>query len=121
MLIGGLRTSFSREDKRFVTPYVLRLIAISLKPGWFEGAVKVGRPETMETVGINRCQGTPWSEEQDGKGLHGVISLVASTVYSREDPFFPAHQVSSRRLHINSPSIYKCGIMLFLKGGVFLA
>ena len=51
-------------------PYVLRLIAISPKPGWFEGAVKVRRYEAMETAGIDGCQGTPWGEELDGMEVH---------------------------------------------------
>ena len=50
-----IRTSLSREDKRFIVPYVLRLIAISPKPGWFEGAVKVRQYEPMKAVGINEC------------------------------------------------------------------
>ena len=39
--------------------------------------------------------------------------LVASTIWSRENPLFPAHGVN-RTL----PSIYKCGNMLILKGVV---
>ena len=38
-------------------PYVLQLIAVSPKPGWFEGAVNVRRHEAMEAAGINGCQG----------------------------------------------------------------
>ena len=48
-------------------PYVLRLIAISSKPGWFEEEFKIRRHEAMEAAGINEWQGTPWSEELDGK------------------------------------------------------
>ena len=40
-------------------PYVLRLLTISPKPGWFEGAVNVGRHEAREAAEINGCQGTP--------------------------------------------------------------
>ena len=50
--------------------------------------------------------------------LHGA-SLVASTIWNREGPLFPEHQVSSRNHH-RSPSIEKCGIMLVLKGVVVL-
>ena len=53
-------------------PYVLQLITISPKPGLFEGTVKVRRQEAMETAEINGCQGTSWSEELDGKVLHGA-------------------------------------------------
>ena len=59
--------TFSREAKQFVTPYVLRSTAVSLKPDWFEGAVKVRRQAAMEATGMNGCQGTPWSEKLDGK------------------------------------------------------
>ena len=31
---------------------------------------------------------TPWSEELHGEELHGTSSLVASTIWSREDPLF---------------------------------
>ena len=48
-------------------PYVLRLIVISPKPGWFEGTIKVRRHEAMEAARITEYQGTPWSEELDGK------------------------------------------------------
>ena len=55
----------------------------------------------------------------DSKELHGARSLVESTVWSRENPLFPAHHVSSRSQH--SPSnIEKCGIMLVFKEVVFL-
>ena len=59
-----------KKDKRFIVPYVLRLIAMSPKQGWFEGAIKVRRHKAMETVRMNGCQETPWSEELDGKVLH---------------------------------------------------
>ena len=41
-VVGGLEQHHLREeDKRFVMPYVLlRFIAVSPKPGWFEGAVR---------------------------------------------------------------------------------
>ena len=57
----------------------------------------------------------------DDKELDGAKSLVASTIWSRKDPFFPAHQVSSRKRRINYPSLYKCGAMYaaFRGGGVF--
>ena len=25
-------------------------------------------------MGVNECQGTPWSEDLDGKGLHGALA-----------------------------------------------
>ena len=53
-------------------PYVLRLIVISPKPGWFEGVVKVRRHEAIEAIGMNGCQGTSWNEELAGKELHGA-------------------------------------------------
>ena len=62
----------SREDERFVVTYALRLIAIFPKPGWFKEAVKARRHEGMKAAGIHGYQGTPWSGELDGKGLHGA-------------------------------------------------
>ena len=67
------RTPFSQEKaKRFVMPYVLRLIAVSPTLGWFERAAEARRREAMGAMEINRCQKTPWSEEFDGKELHGT-------------------------------------------------
>ena len=36
------------------------------------GTVKVRRHAAMGAGGIDGCQGTPWSEELDGKELHGA-------------------------------------------------
>ena len=72
---GELVYPFPRElqaIKRFVTPYVLRSIAVSSQPGWFEEVAKVRGHVAREVVGINICQGTPWSKELDGKKLHGA-------------------------------------------------
>ena len=63
-------------------------------------------------------QGTPWSEGLDDKKLHGA-SLVPSTVWSREDPLYSAHQVS-RRSHHSPSSIETCGIILILNEVVVL-
>ena len=58
--------------------------------------------------------------------LHGTSSLMARNSTQRawwqvpsEDLLFLAHQVSSRNQH-NSRSIEKCGIMMILKGVLFL-
>ena len=48
-------------------------------------------------------------------GRNSTEQLVASTFGSREDPLFSAHGVNT-----TLPSIYKFGIMLVLKGMVFL-
>ena len=56
---------------------------------------------------------TPWSEELNAEELPGASSLVASTICSRENPFFSAQHSSS--------SIEKCGMMLVLKGVMFFA
>ena len=96
LLVGGLEHHF-QEKTSVVVPYVLRLIAISPKPGWFEAAVKVRQHEAMEASGINGRQGTPWSETLNGKELHRVTWW---RVRSGVNPAFP--------------SIYKCGLMLFL-------
>ena len=70
----------------------------------------------METTGING-----FKERQGTRSLMAKSSqsgLVVSAIWSREDPFFPVHLSSSQ--YINSPSIYKCGVMLALNGVVFL-
>ena len=56
---------------------------------------------------MNKWQGTPRSGELGGK----------CDLESRRSAF-PAH-LGSRRQHINSPSIYECGIMRVLKEVVF--
>ena len=65
---------FQDRYKRFVTPYEVRLIAISpCIPRLIRGVVKVRRHEAMWTMGINGCQRTPLSNELDGKELHGAL------------------------------------------------
>ena len=68
----------------------------------------------MWAVRINECLGTPWSEELDGKELHGTawwrVRSGAEIV-----GFFPVHEVNTALLNI-----YKCGIVLVLKVAVFL-
>ena len=51
----------------------------------------------------------------DGKEFHGARSLVASTIWSRDNPFFSAHQVMNNRSQHNSSNIELCGIMLVSK------
>ena len=87
LVVGGLGPSISTGDKRFVTPYVLRLIAISSKPGWLEGDAKVRRHEAKKIAKINESQRTPWSEKLDSKvcwfkvgGLYCVITCTVVTV-----------------------------------------
>ena len=65
--------SFSeRGTSESFTPYVLRSITASLQRGCFEEAGKVRRLAAINTAGVNGCRGTPWSEEFDGKKLHGA-------------------------------------------------
>ena len=45
---------------------------------------------------------------------NSMVRLVASTIWSREDSFFPLHGVNTALL-----SFYKRGNMLVLKGAVF--
>ena len=49
--------------------------------------------------------------------MNSTERLVAGTIWSRDDPLFPAH----RRLGVKPPFkiYYKCGIMLILKGWKF--
>ena len=52
-------------------------------------------------MGINGCQGTPWSEELDGKELHGALGGECG-LEPRGSPSFPVHGVNT-----GLPSIYK--------------
>ena len=85
-------TSFSeRGTSDSFTPHVLRSIAFPTQPGRFEEAEKVRRLAVMEAAGLNICQGTPWSEELDGKELQGAgWRQVRSGV--KMIRFFPAQQ-----------------------------
>ena len=62
---------------------------------------------------MNGCQGTLWNEELDGKELPGA---AGDDLKPRESAV--SCTSSTRRQDINSTSIYKFGIMLFLGGGV---
>ena len=66
--------------------------------------------------GINGCQGTPWSEELDDKELHGALGGEYD-LEQRGSAFF-LYTVS--RSHTAFPGVYKCGIIMVLKGEVFL-
>ena len=83
------------------------------------GAANVRRHEAMGAAGKNGCQGTPWSEEFDGKELHGEAWWrVRSGV---EIIRFLPHTKLAAGANTVLPSIYKCGIMLVLKGVVFFS
>ena len=78
------------------------------------GVVKVRRHAAMGAERMNECQmRTPWSEELDGEELHGAVD---GDLEPREFALFCTS--STRRQNINSTSIYKCGIVLLLGGGV---
>ena len=91
-----------------MTPYVLRLIAVPAEARLVRGAVKVRRYESMWAVGTNGCQGTPWSEELDGKELHGA----ACGEYDREPR---GSSLSCTRSQHNPSRHLRFGIMLVLK------
>ena len=69
----------------------------------------------METAETNICQGTPWSEELDGKKLHEALSGE----YDLE-PRGSVFSSTPSGANTTLPSIYKCGVMLVLKESVFL-
>ena len=69
-LTEDLDTFFPREDQAIHYTVGIAVDRNFPKPGWFGGAVKVRRQEAIETSGINRGQGTPWSEELHSKELH---------------------------------------------------
>ena len=55
------------------TSCVLRLIAVSPQPGCFDN-IKLSRTaQGHRSNGVDGCQGTPWSEELDGKELQGSL------------------------------------------------
>ena len=68
-LMEDCKIIFRERYKRSVTPNELRAIVVSLRLGCFEGAGRVRRL-AMRAVRINGCQGTPWSEELNGKKLY---------------------------------------------------
>ena len=106
LLNGGLHHP---KGKQFGTPYVT--IAVDRYSSKAKKTTGSGDNTRLWRLrGINGWQGTPWSEELDSNEVHGARSLVARTVWIREDPIFPAHH-SSRSQH-SSSSIEICGIML---------
>ena len=68
----GRRRTWHIFQERYVTPYVLQSITVSPQPGWLEEAEKFRWHAAIEAAGMNGFQGTPWSEELDGKVLHGA-------------------------------------------------
>ena len=64
-------SSSRRGTSKPLTPYVLRMIAVSPQVRLIRSC-QVGRHATMEAGRMNRCQGTPSSEELHGKELHGA-------------------------------------------------
>ena len=85
---------WERYKSKSFAPYVLRSIVVSPQSGWFEELAAV------EAAGVNGCQGTPWSEELNGKELHGALggecdlerkgSAVSCTLSTRNQPTFQA-------------------------------
>ena len=66
-------SSCRRGTGKSFTPYVLRPVAGSLQPGWFENIMPSTTARGHLSYGVNGCQGTAWSGELDGKELHGVL------------------------------------------------
>ena len=101
-------SSSGRGTSESFTPYVLRSIAVSPQPGWFEELA------TLEAAGVNGCQGAPWSEELVGKELYGALGSECDL--GPRGFVFPTH----RQHRVNPPSIiFKCGIMQIRKGWCF--
>ena len=63
-------------------------------------------------MGVNGCQGTPWSEELDGKEL----DEAAGDEYDLEPR---GSALSYTRIQHNPSKHLRCGIILVLKGAVF--
>ena len=70
--MDGLEYHFPKE--RTSDSFVLQSIAVSPQPDRFKELA------AMEAAGVNGCQGTPRS------------GVVATTIWSREDPLFPVHR-----------------------------
>ena len=104
------KSSSGKGTSKSFTPYVLRSIAVSPQPRWFE------KLATMEVAGVNGCQGTPWSEKLDGKELHGAAWWRLRSGTERVRCFLYVVDTESTCL----PSIYKHGIILILEGWVVL-
>ena len=104
---------FRERHKRSVTSNVFQSIDISLQPGYFQEAGNVRRLAVMKVAGVNGCQGTPLSEELDGKELHGVDGGE----HDREPRQFALFCTRSQH---NLSRHLRCGIMLVLTGVVLL-
>ena len=69
--MDDLEHNFPKE--RTSDSYVLQLIDVPPIARLLRGAVKIRQHEIMCAMGKNGCYGTPWSEELDGKELHGAV------------------------------------------------
>ena len=107
-MVFGARTCFAElrtilhhpKDKQFGTPY-----AIAVHRCLPEARKKLLNRVTSQSCG--NCDGYT-----DGKEVRRARSLVANTIWSRENQFFPAHRSGSQH---NSSNIELCGIIVVLQ------
>ena len=78
-----------------LTPYALRSITVFPQPGWFENVIPSTMARDYLSNGMDGCQGAPWSEELDGKELHGA---AGGDMKPRESDVFCTSSTWSSRL-----------------------
>ena len=66
-------SSYRRGTGESFKQYVWRSIAVSPQPRWFQNIMLSPMARDHLSNEVNGCQGTPWSEELDGKKLHGAL------------------------------------------------
>ena len=114
-LLSVLQHHFQEKNKRFDTPYV-----ITEDHNFPEARKQLDR---VTARGYGNCE--EWTDDKEPHEarslmtrLHGARSLVASTIWNREDPFFPVRQQqeTTHQLPKHVQVWYYAG---FKGGGVF--
>ena len=60
------------QEKLLPRTYCGRSLFLRSQAG-FKMSCRQRRHKTIKAAGVNECKGTPWSEELDGKELHGAL------------------------------------------------
>ena len=116
-IFGGWMTwessTYRSGTGELFTPCVLRSITVSPQPSCFENIMASTMARSRSSTGVNGCQGTPWSEELDGKELHGALDDECDL----EPRGSAISQTSSKwSIHLLTYTSSLGGIMLILKG-----
>ena len=73
MMDDSESSCYRRGTGKSFTLYVLRSIAVSPQPGWFENVMPSKTARGHLSCGGERMSGNAMSEELDGKELHGAL------------------------------------------------